>query len=228
MEARRDEDLQDLSPGLPPPSPPERCLAAALLQGFSAVSVCIAVADPGWLQVQAGGQVFVYGVAYVLHSHFNVSDPGSHLLQKSGYDFLILMAVCCYISILVGMIAFLLDFLDTRKIRVLGVKVAAILHVVTVLSTSAAVGVCSYLYMLLLREMQLHPTKTSKDSVSFGESFFFAIFAALMSFSAAILSCFCSRKYRRQAYVRLRSPQIEETARLLQDPADTAGQGEYG
>ncbi|MEE6462868.1 hypothetical protein FKM82_001750 [Ascaphus truei] len=138
------------------------------------------------------------------------------------------MATCCYVSILVGFTAFLLDFLETRKVRLMGVKVAALLHMTTALSTAAAVGLCSCLFVLILQEIHCQSIEVHKNPVTFSESFYFAIFACVVSVIAGVLSFRYSRTYTREAPVCRARPQTEEASPLLQESANTVTQGEYG
>ncbi|KAM8939580.1 transmembrane protein 127-like [Pelodytes ibericus] len=208
---------------------PERCLSAAVLQGLAVVSLCTAVGDPSWLLVQAGGQSYVYGVAYTLHRGFNLTETGSlHLLHDIGSDVLVLMTTFCYTSILMGFAAFLLDFLETRNLRLMGVKIAPLLHFTTVLSTAVAVGLCSYLFAFILQEVQSF--KVKENSVEFGESYFFAIFSGVSSLIAGVLSYIYSRRYSRQTRIQsTHTVQTEDvTSPLLQQPSSTDLTGEYG
>ncbi|XP_053560288.1 transmembrane protein 127 [Bombina bombina] len=211
-----------------PQLPRERCLAAALLQGLAVVSVCTSVSDPSWLQVRLPGEEdYVYGVAFVLHLGGNLT--GTHyLLHKDGISLLLLMTMCCYISILMGFAAFLLDFLETRNAQIMGMKLAVIMHFITAISTAAAVGLCSYLFVLLLQEIAGKSIKTSQKPVIFGESFFFAIFACVMSLFAALLSLCYSRTYRREANVRNFRQMTEDSNPLLQEPTEAPSVVEYG
>ncbi|XP_030046857.1 transmembrane protein 127 isoform X2 [Microcaecilia unicolor] len=119
--------------------PPERCLSAAFVQCFAVVTMCAAVADPSWIEVHelsriTGGDCCVFGVAYVLHLAGNFSNWHSgyfYLFEENGVTLMVLMATCCYLSISMGLLAFLLDFLLIKKLEVLGVKIAALIHVFT-------------------------------------------------------------------------------------------------
>ncbi|KAM4710228.1 transmembrane protein 127-like [Discoglossus pictus] len=207
--------------------PKEKNLAAALLQGFAVVAVCTAVGDPSWVQAKEGGNYYVFGVAYALHLGRNLSDADSHhLLGQEGITLLLLMTACCYISILSGLAAFLLDFIEPWNVRLMGVKLAGILHLASALSTVAAVIECFCIYSLLLRELNKKLIKTPEKPVVFGESFFFAIFALVMSFFATIVSFRFPRTPKRDAHAHQAGP--EETAALLPDPVETSSIGEYG
>ncbi|KAG9466248.1 hypothetical protein GDO78_016940, partial [Eleutherodactylus coqui] len=118
------------------PPVPERCLAAAVLQGLGVVCASTALSDPGWLLVMVAGQNYVYGAAYILHQGFNLTEPGAHqLLHPSGLRLLLLLTACCYVSVLLGLSAFLLDFLGTRYMgirRRMGILLPPVLHLTTV------------------------------------------------------------------------------------------------
>eukprot|EP00079_Xenopus_tropicalis_P020412 XP_012811242.1 PREDICTED: uncharacterized protein LOC779549 [Xenopus tropicalis] len=138
------------------------------------------------------------------------------------------MALCCYLSILLGSIVFLLDFLDTRKARPVVVKVAVLLHTSTVLSTAAAVASCSYLYVLLIQEIKSHTAAVLNGSVGFGESFYFAVIAGAMSLAAAAISFVYARNYRGGAVTASSRPLTVETSPLLSESTDPDTLGEYG
>ncbi|OCT99030.1 transmembrane protein 127 [Xenopus laevis] len=206
---------------------PQRCLAPALLQGFAITSLCTAIADPSWLLVHAGNGSYVYGVSYVLHQGLNVT-AGDKVMHGTWLYLLLIMALCCYLSILLGSIVFLLDFLECRKARPVLVKGAVLLHTSTVLSTAAAVALCSYLYRLLIHEIQSHATVTVKDSVEFGESFIFAVIAGGMSLAAASISFVYARNYGRNAFVASSRSLTVEASPLLSESADLDTLGDYG
>uniref|UniRef100_A0A8C5N1L2 Transmembrane protein 127 transmembrane region domain-containing protein n=1 Tax=Leptobrachium leishanense TaxID=445787 RepID=A0A8C5N1L2_9ANUR len=213
MAARRPEGERIRYRVLPPP---EHCVAAAVLQGFAVMLMCTALSDPSWVVGQAEGQAFVFGVPYVLHLGLNLTETGPlHLLHERGLNVLVLMATCCYVSILFGMAAFLIDFLDTSIKRLVGVKVAPILHITTALSTAGAVGLSSYLFTFILQELRLRSLKTSKNTVTFGESYFFAIFSGIMSLVAASASLYHTRRHRRGTLTRRLSVEADDASAPL-------------
>ncbi|XP_069601236.1 uncharacterized protein [Ranitomeya imitator] len=207
----------------------ERCLAAAFLQGLGLVCACTALSDPGWLLVQVEQRSYVYGAAYILHLGFNLTEPGAHqLLHESGLYLLLLLTTCCYLSILLGLAAFLLDFLGTKYMGIrslVGILLPPTLHLSTVLSSAAAVALCTYLYVALYHEVHFQLINSPANTLTLGESYYFAISASLASMAATVLSFSYARKYRKVSGTVTPSSQIEETAPLLQetDPA-----GEYG
>ncbi|XP_073505373.1 uncharacterized protein [Phyllobates terribilis] len=226
LRGRREEDAAGQSPVSPLP---ERCLAAAFLQGLGLVCACTALSDPGWLLVQVEQRSYVYGAAYILHLGFNLTEPGVHqLLHKSGLYLLVLLTTCCYVSVLLGLAAFLLDFLGTRYMGIrslVGILLPPTLHLTTVLSSAAAVALCTYLYVALYREVHFQLITSPANTLTLGESYYFAISASLASMAASVLSFCYARKYRRVSGTSTASSQIEETAPLLQE---TDPPGEYG
>ncbi|XP_075046130.1 transmembrane protein 127-like [Mixophyes fleayi] len=216
---------QERSPGVSP----ERCLAAVFAQALAVVSACTALADPSWLLVQVEGRSYVYGPGYVLHLGLNLTEPGPHhLLHKKGLDILVLILFCCYVSILIGFAAFLLDFLDTRFKRLNGIKVPPILHFTTVLSSGAAVAQCIYLYIDLYQEVRFQVLKPPKNYVTLGESFYFALCACVTSLIATALSLYYPRRHRREYRRGTHRSQAVDTSPLLQEPETTDPPGEYG
>ncbi|OCT96591.1 transmembrane protein 127 [Xenopus laevis] len=211
----------------PRASVPQRCLAPALLQGFAITSLCTAIADPSWLLVHAGNSSYVYGVSYILHQGLSLT-AGDKVLHVTWLYLLLVMALCCYLSILLGSLVFLLDFLDVRRARPVVVKVSVLLHTSTVLLTAASVTSCSYLYRLLIQEMKSHTMATMKGSVEFGESFCFAIIAGVMSLAAAAISFVYARNYRSNAIVVTSRLLTVETSPLLSESADPDTLWEYG
>ncbi|CAH2299421.1 Hypothetical predicted protein [Pelobates cultripes] len=123
------------------------------------------------------------------------------------------MVTCCYISILLGLAAFLLDFVETRNKRVLGTNITPILHFTTALSTAGAVSLSSYLFTLILRELRL--LKTKENFVYFGDSYIFAICSGLISLIAAAVSLYCARRYRRRAYILITNVETEDASNPL-------------
>ncbi|KAG8453286.1 hypothetical protein GDO86_000066 [Hymenochirus boettgeri] len=206
---------------------PERRLGSALLQALAVMFLCTAVSDPSWLHVQDGNRSTVYGVSEILHRGLNwTARDTDYPLHTNWLIFLLLMAICCYLSILIGFVAFFLDFLDTRKCGKIVVKLSSILHITTVLTSAGALMLCSYLYILLIQEIKSQAAETTKDSVWFGESFIFAIVACVMSFGAATLSVIHAIKYSRCP--PRGEPQRDITEPLLSESVDPAIQGEYG
>lgn len=207
---------------------PERCLAAALLQGLGLVCACTALSDPGWLLVQVEQQNYVYGAAYILHLGFNLTETGTHqLLHRSGLYVLLLLTVCCYVTILFGLAAFLLDFLGTRYMGIKklgGILLPPVLHLTTVLSSAGAVALCTYLYVVLYREVHFQLLNQPANTVTLGESYYFAISACVASVAAAAFSFRYARRYRREN----RTFTAEETSPLLQEPETPDPPGEYG
>ncbi|XP_077334147.1 uncharacterized protein LOC143975560 [Lithobates pipiens] len=168
-----------------------RCEMAALLQALAVLCASLALSDPGWLLLSVDGDQLVYGASYILHHGFNSTESGSHqLLHKTGLYILALMALCCYINILIGSFAFMLDFVRVR------INISTILHFITVVSSAASVALCSYLYVLLHDEVRFQVMKPPANYVKMGESFYFAISTFLAAVCATLLSC-CARKYRR-------------------------------
>lgn len=206
---------------------PERCLSAALLQGLGLVCACTALSDPGWLLVQVEQQSYVYGAAYILHLGFNLTEPGTHqLLHKSGLYVLLLLTICCYVTILLGLAAFLLDFLGTKYmgIRKLGgILLPPVLHLTTVLSSVAAVALCTYLYLVLYREVHLQLIKQPANTLTLGESYYFAISACVASMAATAFSFHYAIRYRKES-----GTPSEGTSPLLQEPETPEPPGEYG
>ncbi|XP_069832447.1 transmembrane protein 127-like [Dendropsophus ebraccatus] len=212
---------------------PERCMAAAFMQGLGVVCACTALADPAWLLVQVERQNYVYGAAYILHLGFNLTEPPGvhHLLHKSGLYILVLLATCCYVSILIGMSAFLLDFLGTRYMRIkslVGILLPPVLHFITVVSSAAAVAFCIYLYSILYHEVLFQIIKPPVNTLSLGESYYFAIFGCLASIVATIFSFHYARKYRRENRTFTVTVETEEISPLLQEPETPDPPGEYG
>ncbi|XP_056409398.1 transmembrane protein 127-like [Hyla sarda] len=212
---------------------PERCLAAALIQGLGVVCACTALADPAWLLVMVEGKNYVYGAAYILHLGFNLTEPSDahHLLHKSGLYVLVLLSTCCYLSILLGVSAFLLDFLGTRYMRIKslgGILLPPILHFTTVLSSAAAVALCTYLYVFLHREVLFQLIKAPANTLSLGESYYFTIAACLASIGATAFSLQYARKYSREDRTFTAALETGETSPLLQEPETPDPPGEYG
>ncbi|XP_040275261.1 transmembrane protein 127-like [Bufo bufo] len=214
------------------PPVPERCLAAAFVQGLGLACVCTAMADPGWLLVRVEQQDYVYGAAYILHLGCNLTETGPlKLLHKSGLCVLLLLTACCYVSILLGLAAFLLDFLGTRYLgikRLVGILLPPVLHLITALSSAGAVALCSYLYQVLYREVHFQLLKPPANTLSLGESYYFAICACLASIVATALSFSYARRYRRVTGTFPAAALSEETSPLLQEPETPDPPGEYG
>ncbi|KAM5193943.1 uncharacterized protein ACMZJ9_020998 [Mantella aurantiaca] len=201
-----------------------RCEMAALLQALAVLCASLALSDPGWLLLRVDGEQLVYGASYILHHGFNFTETGTHqLLHKTGLYILALMAFCCYVNILIGSFAFMLDFV---RIRSLGI-ISTILHFITVVSSAASVVLCSYLYVLLRDEVHFQAMKPPVNYVRMGDSFYFAIFTFLASICAALLSC-CARKYRRDADTENPVFGTDVTTPLLQDSESPDTPGEYG
>ncbi|XP_018426199.1 PREDICTED: uncharacterized protein LOC108798887, partial [Nanorana parkeri] len=202
-----------------------RCEMAALSQALAVLCACLALSDPGWLLLRVDGDELVYGASYIIHHGFNFTETGTHqLLHKTGLYILALMAVCCYINILLGSFAFMLDFLRVRSV---GITVSTILHFITVVSSAASVALCSYLYVLLRDEVYFQVTKPPLNYVKMGESYYFAICTFLAAISATVLSC-CSRKYRRDYETESPVSGTDVTTPLLQDSVSPDSPGEYG
>ncbi|XP_075704782.1 transmembrane protein 127-like [Rhinoderma darwinii] len=230
MAGREEEGGASVSSAVSPG--PERCLAAAVMQGLGVVCACTALSDPSWLLVQVEEQNYVYGAAYILHLGFNLTEPGAHhLLRQRGLTLLVLLTACCYASVLLGLSAFLLDFLGTRFMgtkRLVGVLLSPILHFITALSSAAAVALCTYLYLLLYRQVHFQPIKSPANTLTVGESYYFAIFACVASIAATALSSSYARKHRRENGTFADASQNEETSPLLQEPEPPDPPGEYG
>ncbi|XP_029449678.1 transmembrane protein 127-like isoform X1 [Rhinatrema bivittatum] len=235
MEARRGMEESPVSSltvervaRLPPPGGPECCLPAAFLQCLAVVAMCAAVADPSWIEVyeinRTGSECCVFGVAYVLHLAGNFTAAGpNYLLNQNGITLMVLMAICCYLSILIGLLAFFLDFLLMKRLQVLGVKIAALLHIFTALSSATAVGLCSCLFVIII-----YNTKEEAGQINFvaafGESFFFGIFSFSVSVCAAVLSFDSGRPVRRTPPLRnifLMIPNSPPKVNVLQTDNDT-------
>ncbi|XP_053314090.1 uncharacterized protein LOC128478038 [Spea bombifrons] len=203
----------------------ESNLAAAAVQVFAVVAMSTAMADPRWMQVDVQKKVYVLGVAEALHLRLNFTGS-PEILKEEGMHILIFMTFCCYGSIFIGFLAFMLDFLDIKHQRILGcLKCATILHFITVLSTAAAVGLCIHLYLLILHELKTNSTRTNESSVVLGESFAFAIFSGLASFLATVLSCVFSVKYVLEAAEQGSFSEDDEViAPLIQELSDAGDQ----
>ncbi|KAM4050463.1 uncharacterized protein ACNLHF_016240 [Anomaloglossus baeobatrachus] len=225
----REEEEAAAAVRSPVSSLPERCLAAAFLQGLALVCACTALSDPGWLLVQVEQRSYVYGAAYILHLGFNLTEPGAHqLLHRSGLYLLLLLTICCYITILVGLAAFLLDFVGTKYmgIRALaGILLPPTLHLTTVLSSVAAVALCTYLYVALYDEVHFQLIKSPANTLTLGESYYFAISAWVVSMTATVFSFSYARKYRRVSGTFTAVSNVEETTPLMQESDPP---GEYG
>ncbi|XP_029449705.1 uncharacterized protein LOC115087092 isoform X2 [Rhinatrema bivittatum] len=147
----------------------------------------------------------------------------NYLLNQNGITLMVLMAICCYLSILIGLLAFFLDFLLMKRLQVLGVKIAALLHIFTALSSATAVGLCSCLFVIII-----YNTKEEAGQINFvaafGESFFFGIFSFSVSVCAAVLSFDSGRPVRRTPPLRnifLMIPNSPPKVNVLQTDNDT-------
>ncbi|KAM3938059.1 transmembrane protein 127-like [Leptodactylus fuscus] len=211
---------------------PERCLGAAFMQCLGVVCASTALSDPGWLLVQVEQQNYVYGAAYVLHLGSNLTEPGPHqFLHQSGLYVLVLLTACCYVSILVGFSAFLLDFLGTRYmgIKMLwGILLPPILHFITVLSSAGAVALCTYLYIVLYQEVHFQLISLPANTMSLGESYYFAVSAFVASIPATALSISYAAQYLKGSGTSASTSQTEVTTPLLQEPDAPEPLGEYG
>ncbi|XP_040191433.1 uncharacterized protein LOC120924533 [Rana temporaria] len=199
-----------------------RCEMAALLQALAVLCASLALSDPGWLLLSVDGDQLVYGASYILHNGFNFTETGTHqLLHKTGLYILALIALCCYINILFGSFAFMLDFVRVR------INISTILHFITVVSSAASVALCSYLYVLLRDEVHFQVMKPPANYVKMGDSFYFAISTFLAAVCATLLSC-CARKYRRDYCTENPISGTDVTTPLLQDCESPGTPGEYG
>nr|DBA29470.1 TPA: hypothetical protein GDO54_009694 [Pyxicephalus adspersus] len=199
-----------------------RCEMAALMQALAVLCACLALSDPAWLLLRVDDEQLVYGASYIIHHGFNFTESGTHqLLHKTGLYILALMAFCCYVNILIGSFAFMLDFLRFRSV---GVKISTILHFITVVSSATSVALCSYLYVLLRDEVHFQAMKPPINFVKLGESFYFAILSFLAAVCATLLSC-CAWKYRRD-YDPVSGTEV--TTPLLQDSESPDTPAEYG
>ncbi|CAN2388363.1 hypothetical protein PRIEUP_LOCUS16309 [Pristimantis euphronides] len=189
-----------------------------------------ALSDPSWLLVQLEGQSYVYGAAYILHQGFNLTEPGVHqLLHKSGLRLLALLTACCYIAVVLGLAALLLDFLGTKYMgikRMMGVLLPPFLHLATALLSAAAVTLCTYLYIVLHQELYFKIIKPPTNTLSLGESYYFAIGACVASILAAVFSFSYARQYKRENGIF--SSSVPETSPLLEEAETPDPPGEYG
>nr|XP_033808963.1 transmembrane protein 127-like isoform X2 [Geotrypetes seraphini] len=213
--------------------PPKRCMSAAFMQCLAVVAMCAAIADPSWIEVhemsRLGSDCCVFGVAYVLHRGGNFTQTGQfYLFDQNGITLMVLMATCCYLSILMGLLAFLLDFLLIKKLDILGVKIATLIHVFAALSSASAVVLCTCLFVIILNNAKEYPSQETDLITAFGESFFFAIFSFVVSVFAAILSFRAGRTLRRPSSVRNVRPKREESAPLLEEYEGIAEIQEHG
>ncbi|XP_071982443.1 transmembrane protein 127-like [Engystomops pustulosus] len=211
---------------------PERCQGAAFLQGLAVVCACTALSDPSWILVQVEGHDYVYGAAYILHLACNLTETGPHkLLHRGGLYSLLLLTACCYVSILLGLAAFLMDFLGTKYMgikKLAGVLLPPILHFTTVLSSAGSVATCTYLYLVLYHEVHFQLITSPASTLSLGESYYFAICACMASVAASALSVSYARQYRRENGTIMATTQTEESSPLLQEPETPETPEEYG
>lgn len=203
----------------------ERNLPAAVTQCFSVVFLCTSVADPNWITVHNGTvrneeDDKIFGVSYVVHLNGNLTDP-AQLLTHSGIVLLVGMALCCYVAILTGLSAFLIDFIGTKAFFKLTYKVPAVLHSATAILSAAAIVLCCSLFILIIHKLK--DLKQTEMHAFFGESFYFAIAAVCISTTAAGLQICRSARHRTELYPEQHSRLAEETSHLLGEEGEDHG-----
>ncbi|XP_006013031.1 transmembrane protein 127 [Latimeria chalumnae] len=204
----------------------DRSLSAAVIQCFALVALCTAIAYPSWFQVSTStngtaSSSEIFGVAYVIHLSGNLtqSDP-DRILTKNGIILLLLMTVFCYVAVFLGFSAFLLDFLGTKPRRVMGMKIAAILHILTAVACLAVLAVCCWLFILVHRNLQSKHAQAHAE-IDFGKSFYIAAIAFFLSVAASTLSiCTTTPSYRPSLGAVERTGLTEESSPLLEEDSE--------
>ncbi|XP_043920027.1 transmembrane protein 127-like [Protopterus annectens] len=209
----------------------ERNLPAAVTQCFSVVILCTSVADPNWITVRNGTRdeedYQIFGVTYVVHLNWNVTgNPDSaHLLTHTGIVLLVGMALCCYVAILTGLSAFLIDFIGAKACFKLTYKVPTVLHSATAILCAVAVVLCCSLFALIVSKLK--DLKLAEMYAFFGESFYFAIGAACISSTAAGLRICRTTQQRTELHPVQHSSLAEETTHLLGNEGEDHNQAAY-
>ncbi|XP_053474182.1 transmembrane protein 127 [Ictalurus furcatus] len=197
---------------------------AAVCQCFTLVSLCTAIADPNWIQVQntTGTNQLIYGVAFTLHAAQNLSNTaplgGMHGL---GMDLLYTLVALCYSAVLLSSSSFLTDFLGIRFTRprlVMSLHISTAMMCVAVLAVS---GTCLWVVQQNVQKGRVNwvwstaSAPPSGLSTSPGESFYIEILALGFSFMAAVLSCHRPSESIVPSQFNSVEPEDGETERLI-------------
>ncbi|XP_074848190.1 uncharacterized protein LOC142012238 [Carettochelys insculpta] len=196
----------------------QQSLAAAACQCLGVAALCIAISNLSWIVLETKiakhllqrseywATIYVSGVPVTLRPQEWLNETGSSdivLLTSNQWVFIHLMMGICFLSVVAGFTAFLLDFIEIKKIGMVRLIIATVLHVLSAVLCALVLVFCTWILTVIQKPSISKLLNEHHYAASLGESFYLTIAAFILSSLASIFSTWSVKLYGKD------SPPIE-------------------
>ncbi|XP_025035330.1 transmembrane protein 127-like [Pelodiscus sinensis] len=194
-------------------------LAAATCQCLAVAALCIAVSNLGWIMLETTDHeplqkrsefwvaIYIFGVPIRLKSQQWLNQTSYSdiiLLRPNQWVFIHLMLGMCFLGVLTGFVAFLLDFIEIKKLGVARLIISSFLHILSAVLCALVLVFCTWLLTIIQTSKTKELLKVYHYASSLGESFYLTIGGFILASLASIFSIWSLKLYEKD------SPPVED------------------
>ncbi|KAH1169933.1 transmembrane protein 127-like [Mauremys mutica] len=188
----------------------QQSLAAATCQCLGVAALCIALSSLAWIALETNvplhllkrseywAVIIYFGVPTRLQSQLWLNETQSTeivILSSDQWVFVDVMMGICYLSVLVGFIAFLLDFIEIKKLGVARLIIATVLHILSAILCALVLVFCSWILTIIQKPSVNNLLNKHYYVTSLGVSFYLTIAAFIFASLASIFSVWSMKVY---------------------------------